>query len=202
MRQKESDAMGGMNFPFPDQRASFLILQEDPCYGKIEPLQVKEVFEKAWKRGEWEAERFLAAYAGNALPSMEDILYTVGFSVEIHDCDYVMGNVRYFCEYLSEKNIVRVYRRSVELWAQTNDFTYEDAQNLILAHEYFHYLEWHEIGLLSRQCEVPMISLGKLKLGKTGVAALSEVGANAFANKCYMNLWNKKKEQGKNHKEV
>ena len=58
-------------------------------------------------------------------------------------------------------------------------------QNLILSHEFYHYLEATELGYTSRRYLVPMIILGKLRLGKTGVPALSEIAANAFANYCY-----------------
>ena len=50
--------------------------------------------------------------------------------------------------------------------------TLETAQNVILSHEYFHFLEWTKLGLTSREYQVPMLKLGPLKLGKTGVRAL------------------------------
>ncbi len=164
------------------------ILQADPCFGKIPADQVEAVFEKAWMTGEVEAARFLSSFPEETSFSMLQVLEKKKFCIETQDMDYVMGNIRYFCEYISEQNIVVIYRKSVELWARKNNLSYEAAQDLILAHEYFHYLEWHEIGRTSKQFLVPMLKIGPISLGKTGITALSEIGANAFANFCYAAL--------------
>ena len=177
--------MSDLYFPFPNRDASKRILFADPCFGKIPADQVDRVFEKAWQTGEAEAERFLAQLENLESFSMLSLLEKKKFRIEVKDVDYVMGNIRYFCEYMSQENIVLIYQKSVELWAQKNNLSYETARDLILAHEYFHYLEWHEIGRTSKQCLVPMVKIGPLSLGKTGISALSEIGANAFANSCY-----------------
>lgn len=189
--------MSELLFPFPDRDASRKILETDPCFGKIPLDERKAVFERAWNTGEREAKRFWKQGKEGSALSMLQILTERQFHIKVLDADYVMGNIRYFCEYMSEQNIVYIYRKSVELWAEANRLPYETALNVILAHEYFHYLEWHEIGCVSRQCLVPMVTLGPFSLGKTGVAALSEVGANAFANSCYK----KWKQYLKEHKE-
>lgn len=177
--------MSDLRFPFPDREASKSILKADPCFGKIPADQVDAVFERAWATGQREAEVFLSQLEDTASLSMLSLLEKKNFRITVKDIDYVMGNIRYFCEYMSEENIVIIYRKSVELWAEKNQFSYEMACDLILAHEYFHYLEWHEIGRTSKQYLVPMVKIGKLTLGKTGISALSEIGANAFANSCY-----------------
>ena len=61
-----------------------------------------------------------------------------------------------------------------------------DAINLILSHEYFHFMEMNVIGQLSKSYEVPMLVIGKLKLGKTGIHALYEIGAHGFAHQYYL----------------
>lgn len=180
--------MSDLRFPFPEREASMRILRADPCFEKIPADQVEGVFEKAWRTGEAEAARFLSSFPEGTGFSMLQVLEKKQFRIETQDVDYVMGNIRYFCEYMSEQNIVVIYRKSVELWAEKNSLTYEAARDLILAHEYFHYLEWHEIGRTSKQCLVPMLKIGPVPLGKTGIAALSEIGANAFANFCYAAL--------------
>ena len=70
----------------------------------------------------------------------------------------------------------------MNLWAQQNKMTRMEAENLILSHEYYHFLEWNKLGLTSRDYQVPMISIGPLRLGKTGIRALSEIGAHGFAH--------------------
>ena len=171
-------------YPFPDKESSFQILQRDPCYSKIPPQDVPAAFAQAWNTGLREADRFLASLTGGEY-FMTEALSELGISVQTFDRDYVVGNTRYFCEYLSEKNLVYVYRTAITVWAETNGFSYRDSLNLILAHEFFHHLEWHVIGLVSKQVQVPMLRLGRFSFGKTGIAALSEVAANAFANRVY-----------------
>lgn len=171
-------------FPFPDKASSMEILRRDPCFGKIPEQDVPAVFEKAWETGVLQAEQFLRQVQPNEY-FMTEALSGMGICVHSFDQDFVVGDTRYFCEYLSEKNIVNVYRKAIEVWGEKNGFCYVDSLNLILAHEYFHYLEWHVIGLVSKQYLVPMIRIGSFTLGKTGIAALSEVAANAFANQVY-----------------
>ena len=40
--------------------------------------------------------------------------------------------------------------------------------------------------MASRKFQVPILKIGKWKIGKTGIPSLSEIGANAFANKCFL----------------
>lgn len=162
------------------------ILKRDPCYGKIPPDRIQPAFDTAWSIGEREAKRFLSGCPNAGDAPMVELLKRWGFSVKTYDEDYIMGNTRYFCEYLSGTNEVKIYQKSIQVWAEHNGLSYEKSLDLILAHEYFHYLEWHEIGLTSKCCLVPMLKLGPLSLGKTGISALSEIGANAFANYCYL----------------
>lgn len=178
--------MSESSYPFPDRENSMCLLQADPCYGKIPVSQVERVFEEAWQTGVREAERFMKSYCTGNVFAMTEILKDMGFTLDIQDMDYVMGRYRYFCEYYPEKKMVSIYQKSIALWAEKNNMDYDTAQDIILAHEYFHYLETSQIGLVSRHCLVPMLQIGKLSLGKTGVAALSEVGANAFANTYYV----------------
>ena len=176
--------MTDKRFPFPDQNSSFAILESDPCYRKIPAGQVHQVFEDAWNLGVQQA-RLFAAQNGAGTKSMADILLEQGFGLSYEDVDCVIGNMRYFCEYSPGRQKVTVYRKSVELWAENHGFPYAQALNIILAHEYFHHLESTSLGWTSRRFLVPMVTIGTKSFGKTGIAALSEVGANAFANEYY-----------------
>ena len=158
-------------FPFPNQEASRHILTQDPCYHKIPADQRDAVFQDAWDYGIQAAESFGSFHGTDS--SMRELLIAQGFSVHEPDVDYVVGNTRYFCDYQSEKNIVNIYKKSIELWADSNGFSYDDSVELILSHEYFHYLEWHKIGLASKRCLVPMLQIGPWKLGKTGLPNLT-----------------------------
>ena len=116
------------------------------------------------------------------------VISTIGVALAMvrdmveRDIDFVSGNQRYFSDYVAGKNCITLYLRSVDLWAQQNKMTRMEAENLILSHEYYHFLEWNKLGLTSRDYQVPMISIGPLRLGKTGIRALSEIGAHGFAH--------------------
>lgn len=161
------------------------ILKNDPCYGKIPADRVEAVFEDAWATGAEEAQKFISQYCLEADYDMMEILRTLGFEIIRQDIDYVMGNIRYFCEYFPEKSQIYVYSKGIGLWAASNGLEPEQARNIILAHEFFHYLEAKELGWISKRCLVPMLKIGRFTMGKTGIAALSEVAANAFANEYY-----------------
>lgn len=177
-----------MKYPFPNKENSMQDLINDYVYPKIESDKVDEIFEDAWDTGLRAATDFLQKH-GDAPMRMQDFLKEQGFDVQVKDIDYVLGKRRYFCEYFSEQKLIKIYRKSMELWCQENGYTYEDGCNLILCHEYFHHLEWHEIGMTSRRHLVPMIKIGPIRLGKTGVPSLSEIAANAFAQKCFAATW-------------
>lgn len=180
-------------FPFPDKENSMEDLKRDYVFGKIEPGQVEAVFEDAWSVGGAEAKRFIEEYGGCGYIDMLEVFREKGFTVITKDVDYIVGKIRYFCEYTSRKNKLKIYKKSVELWCEENQFSYEEGLNVILCHEYFHYLECHKIGVVSGRCQVPMLRLGRVCLGRTGVPSLSEIAANAFANTCFELLTDRKK---------
>lgn len=172
-------------FPLLDKESSMEILKRDACYGKIPPERVIDIFEDAWRTGVEEARKFVYSSCWDAAFDMPRILEGMGFRIIWQDADYVMGNIRYFCEYFPEKKRIHIYSRGVGLWAAANNLDQKQAENIILAHEFFHYLESNELGWMSKRCLVPMLKIGKAEIGKTGIAALSEVAANAFANEFY-----------------
>lgn len=169
-----------------DKQASRVLLEQDYCYHKIEKTALEAVFEDAWKVGEETARRFLSGRGIPARVSFPDILQENGIVIRCFDEDYVVTNRRYVCELYPKEKKVHIYTRSARIWCGENGFEFDEGLNILLSHEYFHYLEWHEIGLTSKRYLVPMLQLGKLRLGKTGIAALSEIGANAFADTCFM----------------
>ena len=172
-------------FPFPNREDSYGILERDPCFGKIRPGSVRAVFDTAWETGVKEGNVFLKEHDPFDL-NMVCVLEDEGFSIITENKDYVIGTQRYFCEYLPKSMQVIIYSGSVKLWAEKQALDYETAKNVILAHEYFHYLENTKLGWVSRQHMVPMLRIGKFELGSTGVPALSEVAANAFANTLFV----------------
>lgn len=170
-------------FPFPGLELAHQELERDSCYAKILEQDREEIIAMAWSQGEKEAQKIWEKYKGEI--DFFAIAKRAGLSCISVDKDYVLGNQRYFSDYLSGKNSIRLYTRSIRLWAKENGLTQQQAENLILSHEFFHFLECTELGLISRRYQVPMLLLGPLKLGKTGIRALSEIGAHAFAHRYY-----------------
>jgi hypothetical protein len=172
-------------YPFPNQENSKKIFEEDIMFSKVPSDEVDEIFQDAWAIGEQEATSFLHNYTHGEKVCMMNVLQGKGVQLKTKNIDYQVGKYRYFCEFLSGRNRLTMYRKSIELWAKHHGLSYEEGCNVILCHEYFHYLEQHKVGMISRRYQVPMLQVGKFKFGKTGILALSEIAANAFANKCY-----------------
>ena len=172
-------------FPFLDKNDSKIFLENDLQINKIQEDKRDEVFELAWKYGVDNARKFLEENP-DANKNIIKYLENEGVQIKNYDEDYVLGKYRYFCEYFSNMKLIKVYVKSVELWCKENGFDYDSGLNLILCHEFFHHLEWHKIGLASRLITLPMLKIGKLEIGKTGMPALSEVAANAFAYTLFM----------------
>ena len=171
--------------PFPGFDLAEKELSYDYCYGKIPENDRAPIVKMAWDRGETAAKDTFAKFNGE-----EDFIKIAtesGLSFELVDKDYIVGHLRYFSDYLSGRKLIRLYSRSIALWAKQNNLDWETARNPILSHEYFHFLECGSLGLTSRLYQVPIFIIGPLRIGRTGIRALSEIGAHAFAH-TYHNL--------------
>ena len=173
--------MDEFRFPFPGRELADQELTYDPCYRKIPENDRTEIVENAWQKGCSVAEKVFQRENGDA--NFCQIIKNSGLELIEKDIDYIVGKQRYFSDYVSGQKTVTLYCQSISKWADQNGLDYEHAVNLILSHEYFYFLEMNEIGLTSRDYLVPMLTIGSLKLGKTGIRALSEIGAHAFARK-------------------
>ena len=175
--------MEEFRFPFPGRELADRELTYDPCYGKIPEADRAVIVEKAWQKGCAAARMVYDREAGSL--DFHTIARKSGLKLIEVPKDYIVGKQRYFSDYISGQNLINLYSLSIQKWAEQNALEFDEAVNLILAHEYYHFLEMNEIGLASRDYLVPMVAIGPLKLGKTGVRALSEVGAHAFVRKYY-----------------
>lgn len=175
--------MNKISMPFPGRELAEEELSRDSCYGKI-PEGVRPVItDKAWLKGMKAAELVFKRYRGEK--DFMKIVEESGLTYEKIDTDYVMGNQRYFSDYLTGQKLIHLYMKSISLWAEENGMETDEAVNLILSHEYYHFLEWNELGLTSKDYQVPMVKLGGLRIGRTGIRALSEIGAHGFACRYY-----------------
>lgn len=169
-------------FPFPDEQESFEELKRDILYHKIPASDMQAICKKAWDTGAMAAENILKKYNKK---SIKEIIALSNLGLEWNPRDNVAGNVRYFSEYYSGQNKIIIYEKSVKLWAKENRFTEKEAVDLILSHEYYHFLECTELGLTSKQYIVPTLKLGKLVIFKSGIKALSEIGAHGFSRRFF-----------------
>ena len=184
--------MEEFRFPFPGRELADKELTYDPCYGKIPEADRAPIIEKAWRKGVQAAEAVFAREGGSY--DFHAIARNSGLKLVEVPKDYVVGKQRYFSDYISGQKLINLYSGSIQKWAEQNGLEYAMAVNLILSHEYYHYLEMNEIGLASRDYLVPMLVIGPLKLGKTGIRALSEVGAHAFARRYYEMVTEKERQ--------
>ena len=177
--------MPDYSLPFPGLDLAEKELSYDYCYKKILPEDRSRIVKMAWEKGEAAAKDTFAKFNGEE--NFFSIIGQSGLSFELVDKDFVVGNIRFFSDYLSGRKCIYLYTRSIALWADQNKLDTDTARNLILSHEYFHFLECTALGLTSRLYQVPMLIIGPLKIGRTGIRALSEIGAHAFAH-TYHNL--------------
>lgn len=170
-------------FPFPDRDLALQELCYDTCCNRIDSSELPKLAERAWRKGSEAARSVWMQYGGEK--DFFKIIKQCELSCRRADTDYIVGNRRYFSDYISGQNQITLYLQSIALWAQENHLSQSQAENLILSHEFFHYLEWNKIGLTSKLYEVPLFRIGRLKIEKTGIRALSEIGAHAFARTYY-----------------
>lgn len=184
-------------FPFPTKEYSFRLLEEDLQYKKIPPQDVDGVFEKAWQTGVDAANALIAERNGNL--NFFEILQDYGLQLIEKEKDNVSAKIRFYSEFYPKEKKIKLYNGSVSLWCDANNLTLYNGKMLILAHEFYHFLEYLKLGWTSRQYPVYMLKIGKFTLGTTGIPALSEIGANAFAFTCFPYLeMEKQTESGEN----
>ena len=187
--------MADFTLPFPGRELADRELTYDPCYGKIPQKDRGVIVEKAWQKGCRAAREAYARFGGST--DFKKIVRESGLELIEKDIDYVAGGQRYFSDYVSGQKTVTLYRGSVRLWAHINSLDLLTAEILILSHEYFHFLEMNGLGLTSKEYQVPMLKLGPVKIGRTGIHALSEIGAHAFARTYYELAEGEESEDGK-----
>lgn len=169
-------------FPFPDRIGSREELSRDLLYKKIPQEDRIKIADRAWDTGVIAAKELLQSNYGK---SIEQIALDEELVVEHKEIDNVAGNVRYFSEYYSGLKKIILYDNSIKKWSKANSLTVKEANELILSHEIYHHLECIKLGLTSKQYSVPTIQIGRFKIGRSGVRALSEIAAHGFSRTFY-----------------
>ena len=167
-------------FPLPTFDTALQELTRDPQYAKVPADKRSMVAHRAWDKGCRAAHDLWVSSHGEC--DFGTLLRDAGIQVIANDADCTIGEQRYFSDYISGQAIVNLYLRSLQLLAQEYDITPQQAENMAMAHEYFHMLECICIGLTSREYQVPLFRIGRWSIGRTGIRAMSEVGAHAFVH--------------------
>jgi len=165
-------------FPFPDRITARSELAQDVLYKRIPEADHERICDEAWQFGVEAARSLLANYPNC---NIAEIAEKDGLKIVRERIDKVSAGLRFFSEYFPKKNSIHMYLLSIRLFAKHNELTEEEAEELILAHEYFHYLEENQIGITSKRYTIPRISIGPINIGQTGIASLSEIAAHGFA---------------------
>ena len=194
--EAESNVGSASRFPFPTRELALKELSWDCFVARIPEEDKEHVIDLAWSKGERAAH--MVFEESNGQSDFFKICKDAGMTIIKKDIDCVYGNQRYFSDYVSGTKEITLYEQSCELWAKQNQIEPHEAQNLILMHEFFHVLETTQLGLTSKEYTVPLITIGPLKLGKTGIHALSEIAAHAFTNTYYGLLHNVSDTGGNN----
>lgn len=171
-------------FPFPDKTACIEELKRDKYYDRIPEEDRQRILHDAWQRGELAAREFFAAGPVTVFQAMEQ----EGLEIERTDRDMVVGGTRYFAEiYVKTKKVI-LYPPSIALWAEHNSLTEAQAEELILAHEYFHYLEHTVLPPAGSTYRVPAVQLFGRTLMYAGLSSVSEIGAHSFARAYFQRI--------------
>lgn len=165
-------------FPFPDKFESREELRRDILYDKIPKKDREIICDMSWSRGERAAHDILEKYPGMKI---QEIAEKEGLKFQSVEEEKVNAVLQTFGEYSVRENKMIIYQGSVKKWAKANSLSFEEAQEMVSAHEFYHFLECRKIGETSKLYIVPVLQIGKMVLIKSGVRALSEIGAHGFA---------------------
>ncbi|NMB43027.1 MAG: hypothetical protein GX995_02715 [Clostridiales bacterium] len=171
-----------------DQRnfARYLI-SRDPISGKIPTSEISEIIESSIKCGKDQANKLLMKY-GNLSPIeiANKLKLNVKYENEQDTMDFI-----YFGLFESPRDIF-IYKGNIKeatsiLEQIKANFFNINFNDIVLAHEIFHYIEHHDQSLYSNTRQINLWSLGKLYTHKSSLICTGEIAGMSFA-KTLLNL--------------
>lgn len=177
-------------FPFPNKKLASKELERDLLFDKIPVSDRQLVVDDAWEVGVTAARNIFRDY-GKTI-DIYDIAEEHNLKIVRKDIEKIIGRLRYYSEYLTKDKTIILYMGSINKWATYNHLQPDDAEELILSHEFFHHLEHTSIGEISQNYKVPTLKIGKRVLISSGIKALSEIGSHGFAYTYWTELHNDK----------
>lgn len=171
------------DFFFPNFELAKFEIENSSLANKISNEELQYYLHKSWDKGKKEAVNIIKEFGNNI--NFFEIFNKNNIKINKYNIDKIIGNIRYYAEYITKTREINLYLKSIELWANNNEINFNRACNMTLAHEYFHYLELTKIGILSDKNNIPLFKLFNKPIGKSRYLVLSEIGAYAFVNKLY-----------------
>lgn len=168
-------------FPFPDKTACLEELKRDKYADRIPEGDWQGILEAAWDRGESAAHDCFQ----QGKTDIYQVVEQANLQINRIDRDMVVGGTRYFAEIYVKTGTVNIYTPSVALWTRHNSLTERQAEELILAHEYFHYLEYTILPPAKDIYQIPILRLFGCTLMSAGLRSVSEIGAHSFTRNYY-----------------
>lgn len=171
----------------PDDIRNIKLLKADPLYKKLARDQQESAIKKAKQLGEKASQWLKDNYNGYSISEIIDL-----FNIQVIYDNTSCSEIVPYSIYRIKNQTIILYVNSIEeavdeLAKQSNFKTYKDLYtnviNIILYHELFHHLEHVKYGSASRLIKATTFNLGIFKF-KSGIRALSEIGAHTFTNHC------------------
>jgi hypothetical protein len=165
-------------------------LKNDPLFTKIKPQCYPELIDGAWQSGREAALRYSCQYDTR---NPEELAARFGLILSEQEQGWVAPGYRICSEYYSNPRRIILYRDTIlgeleKLKAKGMSLYegYAEFRALFIAHETFHHIECHEIGLISKRERLTAWKWGPLRI-TSGIRALSEIAAHGFT-KTLLNL--------------
>lgn len=168
-------------FPFPSLECARNELLRDPSVRRIPHDEQERILKMVWERGREVARDFFPRVVAADFFS---VCSDAGLKVVQEDSKPVAGR-RFFAHYQPKHSLITLNTPSLQLWADYYSMELQQASNMALCHEYFHFLEWTRIGLMSRELDIPLFRCGALRIGRVRFPSLSEIGAYGFTYQCF-----------------
>lgn len=158
-------------------------LQHDLLFSKIPEDHYTQLINLAWKIGRDAAWKYSVQYSTH---SPEQLIQKLSLTLTEKEQGFVDPQYRVCSEYYSNPCQIILYTDTIgaelgRLWAQGfNKYQdYAAIRPLFIAHEIFHHIECHDIGLTSKKEKLTVFKWGPFRL-TSGIRALSEIGAHGF----------------------
>jgi len=166
-----------------ERRCAYLMLKDDPFFGRLPPGSEREAIEFAFAAGQAAAQKVISQYGR----SPEEIAHSLQVRVTRTDAAMAAGKAVLFSEYGDRPPAVTLYTRSVEeinRLIRDNGLAealgLDDVTPVHLAHELYHHLEAKKLTEGTSGYRVQTLSLGPIRLS-TGLPSLGEIAADRFA---------------------